>query len=97
MKTSTVTNATEVIAASNVNPTDTYTRKYRLTSTAPTAVKSAQRQIVLNALRASDKPLSALDIEPIAAAAGLVSKTPVKASVRFHLHNMKLLGHAEIV
>lgn len=69
-------------------------RRYTLAASAPLTAKGKQRQIVLDILRAAEKPMTPEEIAPIATSKGLTAVGGVLPSVRYHLHHLVLLGHA---
>jgi hypothetical protein len=70
-------------------------RSYAATATLAATYKGKQRQIVASILRAAEQPLTPEQIAPMAEAAGLTAVGGVLDSVRYHLHHLVLLGHAE--
>lgn len=59
----------------------------------PTTWKGKQRQIVVDILRAAQSPMEYQDIVDAAAAKGLQATGGVPDSVKYHLHQLVLLGH----
>lgn len=59
----------------------------------PTGWKGKQRQIVVDILRAAEKPMAYQDIVDLAEEKGLQATGGVPDSVKYHLHQLVLLGH----
>lgn len=73
-------------------------RQYILKSEASVPGKGVQRIAVLSVLRnANGKPMTAAEIEPKAVAAGLKAVGGTLPSVKYHLHQLQLLGFVEVV
>jgi len=70
-------------------------RSYSASAQLQATYKGKQRQIVANILRASKEPLTPEQIAPLAESMGLTAVGGVLPSVRYHLHHLVLLGHAE--
>lgn len=82
--------ATEKRAVTPVN-----SRLYNLISEPSLPSRGKQRIAVLSVLRAAKEPMTPEQIEPLATAAGLSAIGGNLASVRYHLHQLKLMGHVE--
>jgi hypothetical protein len=91
-----VTAATAVVAVKPV-VTAVLDRKYSITDKPVEAFKGAQRRITYSILAGSKSPMTVAEIAPLADAAGLKSKTPTTASVRYHLHHLVKDGFAKTV
>jgi hypothetical protein len=71
-------------------------RQYSLL-TPPTSIpKGRQRQIVLAILLDAKKPMTPVEIAPLAEEMGLRAVGGILPSVRYHLHHMVKLGIAQV-
>lgn len=79
-----------------ITPVDS--RQYKLIQEPSIPPRGKQRLIVLQILRENkEKPMTIAEITPLAAKMGLSAIGGVGPSVRYHLHQMELLGQVQVV
>jgi hypothetical protein len=89
--------AAETKAESKTIATAPDNRQYIKNAKTPISAKGKQRQIVLDILNAATKPMTAVEIVPIADAKGLFAVGGTLPSVKYHLNLLKRMGEVEIV
>ena len=86
-----------VVETPKVKKTPVFERSYILKNAPSITPKGKQRAIVLGILKDAKGPLSVGEIAKQAEVLGLQATAGVKASTAWHLHQMTLIGIAEVV